>query len=156
MAAAGYAALVVLNRAKYGDAERFADRGKDAVLDQFIPNPEVAEHHQINIQAPVHIVMATAKSLQLMRSPLIRGIIRARELALGGEPDTRSHPSSLYDQMISIGCGTVRTTWGNRLRIGHPALGGGADIPVNSRGPIPRLLRARLCEDRVDLTSRAS
>ncbi len=51
IAAGGYAALVVLNRATYGKASRSADTAKDSVLDGFIPNPEVKEHHQIKIHA---------------------------------------------------------------------------------------------------------
>jgi hypothetical protein len=103
MAAAGYAALVALNRAKYGGAKGSADGAEDSVLDQFIPDPEVAEHHKIAIKAPAGVVMAAAKSLNLMTSPVIRAIFRTRELALGGEPDTRPHPGTLYEQMLSIG-----------------------------------------------------
>ena len=103
VAAAGYAALVVLNRARYGDAKERADAAKDSVLDRFIPDPEVSYRHHIEIQAPVHTVMAAAKSLELMTSPVIRAIFKARELALGGDPDTRPHPTTLYDQMCSIG-----------------------------------------------------
>ena len=104
MAAVGYAALVVLNRAKYGAAKSFADDAKDSALDRFIPNPEVAERHEIEIHAPVHIVLATAKSFELLTSPLIRAVFRARELALGAKPcDTRPHPAGLYEQMTSLG-----------------------------------------------------
>jgi hypothetical protein len=103
IAAAGYAALVVLNRATYGAAKKSADATKDSLLDRFIPHPEVSEHHEIEIHAPVHIVMAAAKSMELLTSPVIRAIFRARELALGGEPDPRPHPTTLYDQMLSIG-----------------------------------------------------
>ena len=102
IAAAGYAALVILNRANYGVVKRSV-AGKDSVLDRFIPNPEVSEHHQIAIHAPVDVVMAAAKSLEMLSSPLIRAIFRARELALGGTPDARPHPTTLYDQMLSIG-----------------------------------------------------
>ena len=103
IAVAGYAGLVLVNRATYGSAKRCADDAKDSVLDRFIPNPEVSEHHQIAIKAPVDVVMAAAKSLELMTSPAIRAIFRAREVALGGTPDTRPHPTTLYDQMLSIG-----------------------------------------------------
>ena len=102
IAAAGYAALVIASHANYGDAKRSVAR-KDSVLDRFIPSPEVSEHHQIAIHAPVDVVMAAAKSLELLNSPVIRTIFRARELALGGTPDTRRHPTTLYDQMLSIG-----------------------------------------------------
>ena len=118
MAAAGYAALVVFNRANYGDAKRFADAAKDSALDRFIPDPEVAEHHQIEIHAPVDVVMAAAKSLQLMSSPVIRAIFRARELALGGKPDTRTHPTTLYDQMRSIGWAVLSEHTGHEIVFG--------------------------------------
>jgi hypothetical protein len=103
MAAAGYAALVVLNRARYGDAKRFADTAKDSLLDRFIPEPEVLEHHQIAVSAPADVVIESAKQLELLKSPVIRAIFKARELALGGEPDTRPHPTTLMEQMQSIG-----------------------------------------------------
>ena len=103
VAAAGYAALVVLNRARYGDRKSFPDAQKDSSLDRFIPEPEVVEHHQIAIAAPADVVIASAKQLELLKSPVIRAIFRARELALGGEPDPRPHPSTLMEQMQSIG-----------------------------------------------------
>lgn len=84
-AAAGYAALVVFNRVRYGDAKVSSAPGKDSLLDRYIPDPEVLEHHEIQIAAPADVVMATAKEMELLRSPVIRAIIRARELALGGD-----------------------------------------------------------------------
>jgi hypothetical protein len=118
VAAAGYAALVVLNRKHYGDAKRSAETAKDSVLDRFIPNPEVADHHEIEIQAPVDVVMAAAKSHELMTSPIVRAIIRARELALGGAADTRPHPSGLYDQMRSIGWVVLSEQAGHEIVFG--------------------------------------
>ena len=49
------------------------------------------------------MVLAAAKSLELLASPVIRAIVKARELALGGASDKRPHPTTLYDQMRSIG-----------------------------------------------------
>jgi hypothetical protein len=80
-----------------------AQSNPDHLLDELIPNPEVAEHHQIEINAPADVVMAAARELELLKSPVIRAILRARELALGGEPDGRGHPAALIDQMQSIG-----------------------------------------------------
>jgi len=103
MAAAGYAALVVFNRANYGKVKDCAKGPKDSLLGQFIPDPEIAEHHHIDVNAPADVVMATAKEMKFLKSPVIRAIVKARELALGGEPDTREHPGKLLDQMLSIG-----------------------------------------------------
>jgi len=103
IAAAGYAALVVFNRAQYGKVKGFAEKGKDSLLDRFIPEPEVAEQHQIGIDAPADVVMAAAREIEFLKSPVIRAIFKMRELALGGAPDGRDHPTALVDQMQSIG-----------------------------------------------------
>jgi hypothetical protein len=118
VAAAGYAALVVLNRARYGDAEVCGAGGKDSLLDRFIPQPEVVEHHEIAIHAPADVVMTTAKELELLKSPVIRAIFRAREIALGGEPDTRPHPTKLMEQMLSIGWVVLSEQYGHELVMG--------------------------------------
>lgn len=116
-AAAGYAALVVINRARYGKT-KYVKTGADSLLDRFIPQPEVAEHHQIDIDAPADVVLATAKDIELLRSPMIRAIFKARELALGGEPDARPHPSGLLDQMLSIGWVVLSERAGREIVLG--------------------------------------
>jgi hypothetical protein len=73
------------------------------LLDRFIPSPEVAEHHHIEIDAPPDVVMTAAKEMRLLSSPIVRGLIKIRELALGGEPDPRPHPEALLAQAQSIG-----------------------------------------------------
>ena len=118
IAATGYAALVVFNRAKYGRVKGCAERGKDSLLDQFIPDPEIAEHHQIEVAAPADIVMATAREMEFLKSPVIRAIFKGRELALGGEPDRREHPSALFDQMLSIGWVVLAERPGRELVLG--------------------------------------
>ena len=118
IAAAGYAALVVFNRAKYGKVKGFAAGAKDSLLDEFIPDPEVAEHHQTDIHAPAEVVMATARELELLKSPVIRAILKTRELALGGEPDTREHPTALIDQMLSIGWVVLAERPGREIVLG--------------------------------------
>jgi hypothetical protein len=118
IAAAGYAALVVFNRANYGKVKGFAEKGKDSLLDRFIPDPEVAEHHQIDINAPADVVMAAAKDMEFLKSPVIRAIFKARELALGGEPDDREHPTALIDQMQSIGWVVLAERPGRELVLG--------------------------------------
>lgn len=102
-AGAGYAALVVLNRVRYGSRKVAAALPVDSSLNQFLPEPEVAEHYKISIDAPASIVMAAAKNLELLQSPVIRAIFRTREVVLGGEPDRRAHPTALMAQMLSIG-----------------------------------------------------
>jgi len=118
MAAAGYAGLVVFNRLRYGTAKPFAGTGYESLLDQFLPAPEVAEHHQIDIAAPADVVMAAASEFELLKSPIVRAILTARELALGGERDTRTHPTQLLEQMKSIGWVVLAERPGREIVLG--------------------------------------
>ena len=102
-AAAGYAGLVAWHRYRYGKAAVPADPGQCTLLDRFIPAPEVVERHQIPVHAPAEVVLEAARDIRLLDSALVRGIFKAREIALGGEPDTRTHPDKLFEQMASIG-----------------------------------------------------
>jgi hypothetical protein len=54
----------------------------------------------------------------MLDSPLVRGVFRARELVLGGEPDTRVHPEALFDQMQSIGWVVLAERPGRELVMG--------------------------------------
>ena len=157
IAAAGYAALVVFNRAKYGKVKGPADGAKDSLLDQFIPDPGVVEHHQIDIDAPADVVMATAREMELLKSPVIRAIVKARELALGGEPDKREHPTALLDQMLSIGWVVLAERPGREMVLGagDAAVAGGAGIPFGAGRRVPRFLGAGIREDRVDASRRS-
>ncbi|MFA5909205.1 MAG: hypothetical protein WC815_10545 [Vicinamibacterales bacterium] len=102
LAALGYAGLIAYHRARYGkDVVELND--DSLLLDRFIPSPEVVEHHRVRISAPADVVMSTARSLELLHSRMIRAIFKVRELALGGHPDERRHPSALLPQMQSIG-----------------------------------------------------
>lgn len=103
LAGAGYAGLVAWHRYQYG--KPLPGRGPDdcALLDRFIPSPEVLEHHHIAVEAPAEVVMDAARDIRLLDSTLVRAIFKAREIALGGEADARPHPEQLFEQMKSIG-----------------------------------------------------
>jgi hypothetical protein len=118
LAGAAYGGLVIYNRMKYGTPKGSAALGKDSLLDRFIPNPEVAEHHQIVIDAPADLVLSTAKDMHMLDSPIIRAIFKMRELALGGQPDERQHPTDLLAQMQSIGWVVLHEKAGREIVFG--------------------------------------
>ena len=118
LAAIGYGAMVAYHRAKYGRAKGSAPAAEDSLIDNFIPEPEVVEHHQIGVNAPADIVLDTAKEMEVLNSPVVRALIRLRELALGGEPDTRPHPARLLAQMQSIGWVVLAEQPGREIVLG--------------------------------------
>ena len=117
-AAGGYAGLVAWHRMRYGRPGHFDESGGGALLDRFIPAPEVVEHHHIAIDAPAEVVLDAAKAMRLLDAPLVRSIFKARELVLGGKPDTRVHPQALFEQMQSIGWVVLAERPGRELVMG--------------------------------------
>ena len=80
---------------------------RDELLDQFMPEYDVVERHQIFVAAPAATVLAAAKEQDLMQSPLTRAIFKARELALGASPDRRVPPRGLLAAAQSWGWGVL-------------------------------------------------
>lgn len=117
LAALGYAGLIAYHRARYGRVA-VAVNDDSLLLDRFIPAPEVVEHHRVRIAAPADVVLSTARSLELLNSRLVRAVIRARELALGGQPDDRRHPAALIPQMQSIGWVVLAERAGREIVLG--------------------------------------
>jgi hypothetical protein len=114
----GYAGLVAWNRSRYGKVNHVAEPDTDELLDRFIPCPEVLEHHHITIAAPADVALAAAKEMRLMDSPLVRSIIKARELAMGGAADQRPHPPELLAQVQSIGWAILAERPGREVVVG--------------------------------------
>lgn len=115
--ALGYAGLIAYHRARYGTVQELT--GDDSpLLDRFVPNPEVVEHYRVQIAAPAETVLSTARSMELLNQRLVRTIIKARELALGGKPDSRRHPAALIPQMQSIGWVILAERAGREIVLG--------------------------------------
>src|SRR5512146_1966295 len=76
----GHAAISWLRYGRTRHKTRTAEL--TSLLDSFMPSYEVVERHQVRIAAPADLVFSAATELDLMQSPVIRGIIKTRELAL--------------------------------------------------------------------------
>ena len=118
LAALGYGALVAYKRLRYGRPKVSRDTANNSLIERYIPDPEIVEHHHIDINAPAALVLATAKEMEILDSPLIRVLIKVRELALGGEPDSRPHPAQLLEQMRSIGWVVLAEQPGREIVLG--------------------------------------
>jgi hypothetical protein len=53
---------------------------QDPLLDRFMPSYDVAERHHVRIAAPSGLTFAAAREVDLQGSPLVRDIIKAREV----------------------------------------------------------------------------
>ena len=119
LAALGYAALVAFHRTRYGRVAYTCSMGDDSkLLDRFIPSPEVVEHHRSRISAPADVVLSTAKEMDLLTSTVIRIVVKARQIVLGGQPGTPPHPRALLSQLQSIGWVVLAERTGREIVLG--------------------------------------
>ena len=99
----GYLSLAVAAWTRFGRPRTAHPDEVDARLDRFIPVYEVVERHQVRVDAPAAITLLTAKNTALNESPLVRGIFRAREVALGARASAATSNTGLLEQMQGIG-----------------------------------------------------
>jgi hypothetical protein len=91
---------------RYGRVAQSGDR--DELLDRFMPDCEVRERHEVRVAAPAAVTFAAARELELHRSPLIRGIFRARELLMGATAAPGRAPQRRFlDEVLSLGWRTL-------------------------------------------------
>ena len=105
---AGCAAYVTLAWARYGRAHT-GRHPVDELLDGFLPNPEVDEYHCLRVRAPAAITYATAKNIDLMATPAVRGIFWLRALPglLRGRPFRPAGPRSILAGTLARGWGVL-------------------------------------------------
>jgi len=105
-AAATYAAYVGTTWLRYGKPRRRTANEDDALLLTFMPEYEICERHSIHVDAPASVTLATAKSLELTDSRIIRAIFWGRERILRSAPVV-DRPRGLFAGMQTIGWGVL-------------------------------------------------
>jgi hypothetical protein len=81
LAATSYAAYVGVTFCRYGRGRtKSTAEDADPLLDQFIPEYDLAERHHVRVAAPAEITFAAAKDMDLRRSAVVRSIFRTREM----------------------------------------------------------------------------
>jgi len=99
LAGVGYGAVTWY---RYGRVARGGE--KDGLLDPFMPDYEVRECHQARVAAPAAVTFASARGLELHRSPLIRGVFRARELVMGATAARDRAPQGPFlEEVLTLG-----------------------------------------------------
>lgn len=84
-----------------------ADTSRDVLLDRFMPVYDIVERHHIRIDAPAAVAFAAARDQDLLKSPGVRAIFKARKLLLRSTPDKPAQPRRLIDQMKGLGWGVL-------------------------------------------------
>ncbi len=114
-----YAMVVATTWYRYGHAAVASRDELDPLLDQFMPEYDVAERHHVRVAAPAAITLSAAADTDLQQSAIIRTMIRTRELVLGAEPDPVSHPRrGLLAEVTSLGWGVLAEKPGREIVVG--------------------------------------
>ena len=101
---------------RYGRASR---RGVgDELLDRFMPEFDVRERHETSVGAPAEVTFASARTLDAHRSPLMRGLFRARQLLMGGRTESATSDGSFLDEVQALGWRVLAETPGRELVLG--------------------------------------
>ncbi len=93
-AAGAYGTYVAVTWTRYGRVRPGAPDETDGLLDLFMPAYEVAERHHIQLAAPAAVTLAAAREMDLFHLPVVRQILRGRELMLGAAPGNRASLSA--------------------------------------------------------------
>ena len=134
-AVGGYTTLVAWHRMRYGRPARIAEPGDCSLLDRFVPvtggrGTPSHRHRRSRRSGPGRSERDAAA--RFAAGPRH---FKARELVLGGEPDTRVHPQTLFEQMRSIGWVVLAE------RPGHELVMGAATVPWHAN-PVFRSVAA--------------
>jgi hypothetical protein len=118
VAAAAYGASVATTWYRYGDPAPPRPEEQDPLLDRFMPSYDVAERHHVRIAAPSAVTLAAARDVDLQGSPVVRGIIKAREVILGATRDDRPRPRGLLAEVQALGWGVLAEVPERELVVG--------------------------------------
>jgi hypothetical protein len=84
---------------RYGRvSKRSTDRSTS--LDRFLPTFEVIERHHTTVAAPAVLTFAAAREMDLMESPVVRAVLRGRELLMRLRYKENRAPQPLIDEII--------------------------------------------------------
>jgi hypothetical protein len=102
---------------RYGRVPR--DPRSNMLLDRFMPDCEARERHAVPVGAPAEVTYAAARELDILRSPLVRGVFRGRELLMGAEhADDAGAPAPLVDRVVALGWRILAEEPGREIVLG--------------------------------------
>jgi hypothetical protein len=102
-----YAAYVASTWYRYGRTPATSsrlERREDSLIERFMPAPEVAERHEIRVDAPAEYTFAAARDMDVNRSPPVRAIFALRTLPSRWRREPPERPStSLLAETLALG-----------------------------------------------------
>jgi len=117
-AAFTYAGLATAAWLRYGHQQPI---DHTLLLDNFMPEPEVLERHEIHVKAPAEIAYEAARNVDLTQSRLARLIFVTRETIMCAPPEENELPKGLLGQVKALGWRILDEAPGREIVIGAAA-----------------------------------
>jgi hypothetical protein len=133
--AAAYAAYVGVAWIRYGHASHSPFDAADPLLDRFMGAYDVAERHHVRVRAPAQTTFEAACHVDLLQSPVVRAIIRTREVILGSASDPSQRPHGLLAATKSFGWGVLAEVPGREVVMGAVTQPWEADVVFRGLPP---------------------
>jgi hypothetical protein len=105
-----------------------------ALLDRYIPSPDVRERFEITIRAPAALVMKVAAEFDMQSPPAVKAIFRLREVLLGS-PHAARRPQGIVEETRSLGWGQLEEAPSRYLACGARCQPWLADVRFTAIAP---------------------
>jgi hypothetical protein len=106
-----------------------------ALLDRFIPQPDVRERFETTIGAPAELVMQVATDFDMQSAPAVRAIFRLREALLGARADAPRRPQGILEETTGLGWGVLENRPGRAVVCGARCRPWLADVTFTAIAP---------------------
>jgi hypothetical protein len=106
-----------------------------APIDRFIPAPDVRERFETAVKAPAPLVMDVAANMDMQSLPLVKAIIRTRELVMGSRRGPPRMPQGLLAEVRANGWGILSHQAGAHIVCGAACQPWRADVTFRSIMP---------------------
>src|SRR5688500_8816402 len=103
---------------RYGNPKRATGEERDQLLDRFMPAYDVVERHHLRVIAPARTTLSVARDMPLRDSPVVRALLKGRELILGAASSQQPHPRALPEEVQSLGWGVLAEVPGREVVFG--------------------------------------
>jgi len=89
-----------------------------ALLDRFIPAPDIRERFETTIRAPAALVMQVAADFDMQSVRAVRAIFRLREALLGARRQPPRRPQGIVEETKNLGWGVLQEKPGRAVIMG--------------------------------------
>ena len=116
VAGAVYLTYATVSWLRYGHAKQ--GKFRDPLIDGVIPDYEVSVRHRISVNAPLEITFDTIRNTEFERSPIVRMLLKTREIVMKAKRVEHRLPHALVEEMAALGWTVLAEEQGREIVLG--------------------------------------